>query len=202
MRKGKWVGFALLAGIALATIPAFTAEDVGQKRASLPQALQVLEQADANGDGKVTYAELKAVRPQVTEERFKAADKNGDRVLSREDRVTTDATAGGAGMLAKLKDADTNGDRKLSREEVQAAFPHAAGKLFDKADRNGDGFVTVEEVKQGLGEKLRQADTDSDGKLSPEEAKAAFPRMNDRLFQRLDRNQDGFLSKEDRNRQE
>jgi Ca2+-binding EF-hand superfamily protein len=165
------------------------------------QVAQILRQADANGDGKVTYEELKAVRPQVTEERFKAADKNGDGVLSREDRADTDATAGGAGMLAKLKEADTNGDRKLSREEAQAAFPQAAEKLFDKADRDGDGFVTPEEIQQGLGEKLRQADGNGDGKLSPEEAKAAFPRMNDRIFQRLDRNKDGFLSKEDRNRQ-
>lgn len=165
------------------------------------QVAQILRQADADKDGRITFEELKAVRPQVTEERFNAADKNGDGALSREDRTVTDSTAGGAGMLAKLKEADTNGDRKLSREEAQAAFPQAAGKLFDKADRDGDGFLTVEEVKQGLGEKLRQADGNGDGKLSPEEAKAVFPRMNDRLFQRLDRNQDGFLSKEDRNKQ-
>ena len=103
-------------------------------------------------------------------------------------------------MRAKLKEADADGDRKLSREEAQTAFPKAAGKFFDKADRDGDGFVTLEEAKRVMGEKLRQADANGDGKLSQEEAKTAFPRMNERIFHRLDRNKDGFLSKEDRNR--
>lgn len=60
--------------------------------------------------------------------------------------------------------------------------------------------MTLEEAKRVMGEKLRQADANGDGKLSQEEAKTAFPRMNERIFHRLDRNKDGFLSKEDRNR--
>jgi len=79
---------------------------------------RMLRQADVNKDGRITFEELKAVRPQVTGERFKAADKNGDGVLSREDRSAAEATAGRNGVRAKLKEADADGDRKLSREEA------------------------------------------------------------------------------------
>lgn len=50
------------------------------------------EDADANGDGVVTFEELQAVNPDATQEEFDAADLNGDGMLSRDEY---DAAFGG-----------------------------------------------------------------------------------------------------------
>ena len=43
---------------------------------------------------------------------------------------------------------DANGDQKLTRDEL----PKALGELFSRADGNGDGFITVQEV-HAMGER-------------------------------------------------
>ncbi|MCW5724947.1 MAG: EF-hand domain-containing protein [Maricaulaceae bacterium] len=43
------------------------------------------EEADANGDGVVTFEELRMVNPDVTAEEFNAADLSGDGMLSRDE---------------------------------------------------------------------------------------------------------------------
>lgn len=44
-----------------------------------------LEEMDANGDGMVTFDELLAVLPYITEDRFRLADTNGDGILDAEE---------------------------------------------------------------------------------------------------------------------
>ena len=102
-------------------------------------------------------------------------------------------------LLGKMKQADTNNDQQLSYDEVKAAFPNVTEEKFKAADKDGNGQLTKEELRQMLIERLKAADTNGDGKLSPEEAKSAFPKMNNEMFTKLDRNGDGFLSPEDRN---
>lgn len=104
------------------------------------------------------------------------------------------------GKLAKLKAADTNGDGKVTYEEAKAAFPKMDQARFNKLDRNGDGVLTREDFAEAAKAKLEQADTNNDGKVSFEEAKAAFPRMTQERFKKLDRNGDGYLSAADRNK--
>src|SRR5262249_23396555 len=94
-------------------------------------------------------------------------------------------------------------------------------QLFSRLDKNGDGFVTEDEVDQeqkGSFERLlRAGDKNKDGKLSKEEFVAAWsggekkrpdgeagkkpPFAKDAdpeaLFNRLDRNGDGKLSKDE-----
>jgi len=41
---------------------------------------------DQNQDGKITFEELKQANPKITKEKFDARDKNGDGVLTKEDR--------------------------------------------------------------------------------------------------------------------
>jgi len=70
-----------------------------------------------------------------------------------------------------------------------------------KADTNGDGVITVEELKAGeekmRAEHLAKVDTDHDGKVSPEERKAAFEKFAERRFAKMDKNNDGALSKDE-----
>jgi Ca2+-binding EF-hand superfamily protein len=53
-------------------------------------------------------------------------------------------------ILQRVKQADTNGDGRLDLAEVQVAFPGLAGR-FAMLDRDGDGFLTLEDFGQQIG---------------------------------------------------
>lgn len=213
MKKLWIIGVMVALTAGLLVLPA-AAQDASQAQG---KAAQLFKQADTNGDGSVTLDELKTVLPGMTQERFSTLDRNGDGALTREDLRSSGARAGagavgarGAGqMLARLKQADTNGDQRITLEEAKAAFPQVTQDRFNRFDRNGDGVISREDLPSGgaggarggaqLLERLKQADTNGDGKVSFEEAKAAFPRATEEVFKRFDRNGDGFLSPEDRN---
>ena len=102
--------------------------------------LEKVKQADTNGDQQLSYDEMKAAFPQVTEEKFKAADKDGNGQLTKEEFRQV--------LMERLKEADTDGDGKLSLEEAKAAFPKINDEIFAKLDRNGDGFLSPEDRNQ------------------------------------------------------
>jgi hypothetical protein len=96
-----------------------------------------------------------------------------------------------------VKRFDKNADGKLEVSEL----PEHMQKFMAKADTNGDGVITVEELKAGeekmRAEHLAKVDTDHDGKVSPEERKAAFEKFAERRFAKMDKNNDGALSKDE-----
>ena len=91
---------------------------------------KMFAKVDANHDGLITKDELRAAEQARRAEmkakavaRFKAADKNGDGFLSKDE-------AAAIPMLARHFDAlDTNKDGMLSPEDIEAAAHHhfAAG---------------------------------------------------------------------------
>ncbi len=157
---------------------------------------------------------LKAVQPKATEQQFKKWDKNNDGFLTPNEMPKPDPIA------AILKQADANKDGKVTFEELKAVRPKITQEKFDQIDRNKDGVISKDDRTKGAGMKpapapaakisaapaakgefrrrLAAADTDKDGKVSYEEAQKAFPKMTKERFNRLDRNGDGFVSKEDR----
>ena len=66
------------------------------------------------------------------------------------------------------------------------------------ADRAAAGAAQGAGNRAAMMQRLKQADANGDGKLSFEEARAAFPKLTRERFNQMDRNQDGFLSREDR----
>jgi len=171
-----------------------------------------LKQADTNGDQQLTWEEVQAAFPEMTEERFERMDRNGDGVLTKDDRPERgERGAERKGrLLEKLKEADTDGDKQLTWEEAQAAFPEMTEERFERMDRNGDGVISMDDRpdrgqgRQGdrgqgrLIEKLKEADTDGDQQLTFEEAQAAFPKITKERFDKMDHNGDGVLSRDDR----
>lgn len=99
---------------------------------------------DSNKDGKLSKEEIRAFhqskRAQHKEKkeefaaRFKAADKDGDGALTRQE-----AEAGKMPMVAKHFDQiDTNHDGKITPEEMQAARKNMRGKRGPGQKAEGD----------------------------------------------------------------
>jgi Ca2+-binding EF-hand superfamily protein len=106
--------------------------------------------------------------------------------------------------------ADKDGDGRVSRAEATSAGAERSGEWFDKLDLNKDGYITQEEMKQArdtrhqmhgdMKEKMearfKEADVNSDGQISLEEAQAKMPRVAEH-FTSLDTDKNGLLSKDE-----
>lgn len=138
--------------------------------------------------------------------------------LSQDREREKDAPRGGKkpqgpnfGEFVKHHDRDEDG--KVSLEEFAAGeraarlSEEARGKIFERLDKDGDGFITNKELKTrgpGFGNSfLKKADSDGDGRVSREEflanppfKKVAEERLN-KMFDRMDQNDDGFLDEKD-----
>ncbi|HEX4272674.1 MAG TPA: EF-hand domain-containing protein [Rhizomicrobium sp.] len=94
-----------------------------------------------------------------------------------------------------LEKADANGDGVITKAE----FTDARAKLFDRLDRNHDGYLSKDDKPRfslgrgGNGDRLQQMilifDKDGDGKISRDE----FVNGPSFLFDRADTNHDGVV---------
>jgi len=104
-------------------------------------------------------------------------------------------------MQNMLEELDTDGDGKVSKEEITVART----AKFQEADANSDGQLTQAELEafkaaekerreaERKKKKFEALDADGNGSASLEEFLAARPEA----FDRMDRNDDGFLSEDD-----
>ena len=180
---------------------------------------------DTDGDGKVSFEEMKAAFPGVTEEKFKARDKNGDGFLTNDERtITAPKTKGGATPTAKsnlpepgqlFKRADKDGNGQVTWEELHAMAPRLPQERFTAWDKNGDGAITKDELparkpggesaktaansnQPSMEQMARKADKDKSGSVSLEELHALYPKFPQDRFEEMDKNKDGVLSPADR----
>jgi Ca2+-binding EF-hand superfamily protein len=166
----------------------------------------LFKSADANGDGKLSKDEFRAIfaklgrgrlkdKPELVDSIFKAADTDKNGFLSlAEFKALADRFKGRSAPekpdhAALFKEADTNGDGKLSKDEFEtyfASFPRLKDKpeiireLFKEADADGDGVVTKAEFKAFVNS--REGSSQRDPKV---------------VFKKADANGDGKLSKDE-----
>jgi Ca2+-binding EF-hand superfamily protein len=157
-----------------------------------------LFQADANSDGAVTRQEFDAHRAA----RFASLDANHDGNLTREEMRAQRRERGerghrgrrdhGGGMHS-LARADANNDGNITREEFLAR----PTQMFDRLDANSDGVISTTERPQRpeRGERRERANPDAngDGNFS----QAEFMSMGASMFERLDANDDGRVTREE-----
>ena len=189
----------MLAGFAMISLAGDGAATPDQKARHAEMKARMLERlkaADTNGDGMISRSEAAAALPELVEHFDKIdADKNGFITL-QEFESAMKARHGQHGHDT-LKRLDKNGDGAISREEAQAS-PRLA-KHFDEIDTNKDGLLSKEELQAAHAKRremmFTRIDTDRDGRISQAEAQR-FPRLAEH-FSKLDVNGDGYISKEE-----
>ena len=168
----------------------------------------MFEEADKNGDGKLSKDEL----PEEAWARIGEADKDGDGAVTREEIAALyggrrpggqpgeGGQGGGPGRFFEM--ADKNKDGKITADE--------AGDRWDRMsqlDKNSDGAITKDELPQmgqgggrppeggqggGPGRFFEMADKNKDGKITADEAGDRWDRMS-----QLDKNSDGAITKDE-----
>ena len=103
-----------------------------------------LKAADTNGDGLISRDEAKAL-PMLLKN-FDQIDTNRDGQLSGDELRAFHQQHRAAMAAEHFKRLDTDGDGKVSKAEAQANAPRLFAH-FDKIDANGDGFITPEELR-------------------------------------------------------
>jgi hypothetical protein len=135
-------GFAMLAGTAMA-------DQYGPRNGGPRGPMFPFADVDADGDGKVTQAEIDAYRTA----KFAEADTDGNGSLSAEE-------------MTAMQEA-----RKAEREQQRTA------RMMERLDANKDGQISQDELPAPKGDKgksfIERFDTDGDGAVSEEELAAA-----------------------------
>ncbi|NBB50530.1 calcium-binding protein [Rhizobium sp. CRIBSB] len=168
--------------------------------------VQMLQQHDIDKDGKISKEEANAAGTAL----FASIDADKDGVLTpgemrqhreamREERKAA-IQAMRAEREAARANAPTPPDGAPQEQAMNGDGPRGEGKGHDgkrhgwhneRADRGGDRGGR--DGMRGEGRMMRVADTDENGQISQAEATA----MADRMFTRMDRNKDGFISADD-----
>jgi hypothetical protein len=136
---------------------------------SAPQRLEH-PRADANGDGKITWAEFSKA----------AADRFARRDINKDGRLTQDEMQAGRGGGRRMHPgmgrrgammfhrADINDDGVVTREEAE----RAAKRLFTFLDANEDGVLSGKELpRRGMGHGHRDGRMAPGGPMAPPETK-------------------------------
>ena len=167
---------------------------------------ELFAELDVNGDRVIEKSEVPESGRSAFETLLKLGDTNKNGKIdqdeyrqllagTREEGTRASAPASGSGQEDRFKAQDKNGDGKLSREEFTGP-----PELFEQIDADKDGFVTRDEAmkfftgpgREAFLDRVKTMDKDGDGKVS----KAEFTGQP-QMFERLDTNKDGFLTKEE-----
>lgn len=128
------------------------------------RAEKAFDRLDADHDGKITVAEAEAARTARTSSKpkrrsgppalFAHADSNKDGIVTR----------------AEYDAAVASGQLKTRHANMRGS---AIARMFDTADVNKDGRVSLEEAQKAALQQFDMADANHDGTLTPDERRQA-----------------------------
>ena len=128
-----------------------------------------------------------------------AQERKEIRISGGPERRSERRGGGRRGMMRDfMRQADANGDRALTQEEVDAFIT----EKVELGDTNGDGSLTLEEFRivfmdlanRRIVDAFQRQDEDGDGLITPAELDERFGD----IVERMDRNDDGVLDRDDR----
>jgi len=109
----------------------------------------MFEKFDTNHDGKLSKDEVR----NGVDKMFAESDTNKDGFISKEEMQAHHKSMHEqmrTRMQEHWKAADKDGDGALSRAEVDAAGMKMLSRDFNKLDKNKDGKLTHDEVREGM----------------------------------------------------
>lgn len=101
---------------------------------------RLFESFDLNDDGKLTQAEV----DQARQERLTKFDADNDGKLSLQEYEALWLDAMRSRMVDRFQRLDDDGDAMVTTEEFVAPF----GNVINRMDRDGDGELTRDELRQ------------------------------------------------------
>jgi Ca2+-binding EF-hand superfamily protein len=128
------------------------------------RAARMFDRYDANHDGQITEAEAQAARTSASGKQRKSS-RRASSLFAR-----ADANKDGIVTRAEFDSATANGKIKLRRANMRGS---AIVRLFDIADSDRDGRVSLAEAQQAALRQFDAADTNHDGVLTPDERRQA-----------------------------
>lgn len=163
-KKDDWSGRKAAPGAA-ADAPATAkgkAAASGDEAKTKASGSRLLQQFDANGDGKIAMEEI----PE-TASWMKRYDKNADGTIDAAElaNIRPRGGAGGAGGAGGFR------------------MPANGAEYIQMNDKNGDGKITKEELPEFAQAFFGMTDTNSDSFIDAQEAEASVQRMRERMSQ-------------------
>jgi Ca2+-binding EF-hand superfamily protein len=179
---------AALAQVAPVTpAPAQRAERVQTRAEVQAKVAEHFAKVDANHDGSITKVEadaaMQAFHAKFAERSkdrrdnsFERLDTNNDGAVSR-----SEWDAGAAQREQRIASRDRNGDGRPDSR----GFRHGGmrdlggfgGRMFETADANKDGRVTLSEAQAAALQHFDMADANRDGQITPDERRQLHERM-------------------------